>query len=187
MGKAARREHFVCGIFRQFRPHFEGDRIGRDLVWSSAPVNPRIASIARRSEPTLIAAHHFAAHRGGLHDGGARRLWPRVVRAVDGGGNARCVGAQERNQENAKLMKCTGHDWLFPFACIPGGVVFPGQAGGCLAAGEIQVTVGVVVADIADHRPHERVVIRNFTAFHVAPDEVAECATEVFVTRVTHE
>lgn len=45
----------------------------------------------------------------------------------------------------------------------------------------------VTVTDAADERAEQRVIRRQFTRFHIAPDQLTEDAAKVFVPRITHE
>ena len=52
---------------------------------------------------------------------------------------------------------------------------------------EAEVVAGVAEADVSHHRADQLVIGRNFAAGHIAAEEIAERATEIFVAGIAHE
>lgn len=63
----------------------------------------------------------------------------------------------------------------------------PAPARSQRAAFQPEVRLGVIEADSADQTAQEFLVVREFTAFHVRPDQITKQAAEVFMTRIRHK
>src|SRR5947209_2617340 len=79
MGEAGGQEALARRELGQVRPHLEGERVRGEAAGIAAPVDPTLAGgIARAAEPTLVAAQHFPAQRGGIDRLGRGRLRAQV-------------------------------------------------------------------------------------------------------------
>src|SRR5947209_1758711 len=100
----------------------------------------------------------------------------RKLLAVRGpaGGEGATTGAVEEGSWLMVLARCLRG--RHPLTTAPGDSACGGRRPG---AREPEVLPRVLVADVADHRPQQPVVVGDFSVLHVAAEQVAQHPAEV--------